>query len=167
MQAAFVDDLPDHAPQVFHLHVHIGEVDLPPGLAESARRVAQHGMTVFLGKRIRDVAKAILAATPTVQYDDQRMRTCAWRDDNAHVEERSVDAAREEPAARASAGRVPVALQPRLDGAFARKNTDAVRIGTEILRRLRRGRARTQKLHRPQRQNQYGCAEKPHAGLPL
>ena len=65
MQLRDVEDLPDHAAQVLQFDVDVGEVYLPPGIAEAARRVAQH--RVPFGERVREVTVATFATAPAVQ----------------------------------------------------------------------------------------------------
>jgi hypothetical protein len=41
LQFRSIDDLPDQAAQIRHLHVNVGHVDLSPRVPETAGRVAQ------------------------------------------------------------------------------------------------------------------------------
>ena len=136
-----IDDLPDHAAQVAELDVHVGQVHLSPGVAEAARRVAQHGVAVR-DQRIGDVALAILAAAPSMQRRDQRVRPRAGRDHQGDVEQRAVDRAGEKAGAFAAAVRSGFTVQPRLRrplaGAFADDAArallaGAIGVGTEGL----------------------------------
>jgi hypothetical protein len=37
----------DHAPQIRDLEIQIGEIDLSPRIAKSARRIPQHSVAIF------------------------------------------------------------------------------------------------------------------------
>ena len=131
-----LDGLCDHAAQIAKLDVEVGEVHLPPRLAESTRRVPQHRVSaaeqLFVPRRI-----AVLAAPVAVQVDHERMRRRVRRNAHSHVERRPVDVAGEksralhrrnrrgagEPQRRSGAGEDARARRVRAEDALRRKRS--------------------------------------------
>src|SRR5438067_11285885 len=101
MQPSFIDDLGDHATQVSELDVDVSQIYLSPGFAKAACRVAQHRVAIG-EERLGEVTEAPLAAAPSVQQDDERMRPVARGHGDADIEQRAIHGAREETGTLAS-----------------------------------------------------------------
>src|SRR5687768_5387016 len=131
-KSMMVDDLADDAAQIGELDMDVRQVDLAPRLAETTRRVAQHGVPIG-DQQLGDVAEVVLVPTPTVHQHDEWTQLSTPRQHDRYVEQSTVHRAREESGTHATVLPRSATVQSRARDTSAREEAGSARVGSEVV----------------------------------
>ena len=93
-----IDHLPEQAAQIPKLDADVGEVYLAPRLAETPRRIPEHGIPAR-DELVVPGGRTVLAAPVAVQVDDERIGSGCKGNPDRDVERRAIHLAGEEACA--------------------------------------------------------------------